>query len=64
MVGRRLDDVEQRLDRMARADEIAEAVTEHARKSRRGILNAWEKIVLGAAAAAGIVNILLNTVHH
>lgn len=64
VVRRRLDEVEAKVERMARADEIAEAVTDHARKSRRGILNAWEKIVLGAAALAGVVNIVLNSLHH
>lgn len=64
MVKRRLDDVESRLDRMARADEIAEAVTQHARKSRRGILTAWQALLVGAAALAGIVNIILNSIHH
>jgi hypothetical protein len=70
MVKRRLDDVEQRLNRMARADEIAEAVTERlaenteqSRKIRRGRLNAWEQIVVGTAAVAGSVSVALQIIH-
>jgi hypothetical protein len=71
MVRRRLDDVEQRIDRMARADEIAEAVTErlaenterHGR-SRRGRLNAWEQIVVGTAAVAGTASVILHRSTH
>lgn len=70
MVERRLDDVEQRLNRMARADEIAEAVTtrlaentEQSKKLRRGRLNAWEQIVVGTAAVAGTVSVALQIAH-
>jgi hypothetical protein len=70
MVRRRLDDVEQSLSRMARADEIAEAVTERlaenteqSRKIRRGRLNAWEQIVVGTAAVAGTVSVALQIIH-
>jgi hypothetical protein len=67
---RRLDEVEQRLNRMARADEIAEAVTtrlaentEATRRMRRGRLNAWEQIVVGTAAVAGTVSVALQVIH-
>jgi hypothetical protein len=66
----RLEGMEQRLNRMARADEIAEAVTarlaentEQSRKIRRGRLNAWEQIVVGTAAVAGTVSVALQIAH-
>jgi anti-sigma-K factor RskA len=59
--------MEQRIDRMARADEIADAVTERlaesaktTRDTRRGRLNFWEKAVLTIAALAGIANVVLQ----
>jgi predicted nucleic acid-binding Zn ribbon protein len=70
VMDRRLDDVEHRLNRMARADEIAEAVTERlaenteqSRKIRRGRLNAWEQVVVGTAAVAGSVSVVLQIIH-
>jgi hypothetical protein len=70
MVNRRLDDVEQRLNRMARADEIAKAVTERlaanteqSRKIRRGRLNAWEQVAVGTAAVVGTASVVLQLIH-
>jgi TATA-binding protein-associated factor Taf7 len=70
MTRRRLDDVEQRLNRMARADEIAEAVTERlaenteqSRKIRRGRLNAWEQVAVGTAAVVGTASVVLQLIH-
>jgi hypothetical protein len=70
VMDRRLDDVEQRLNRMARADEIAEAVTsrlaentEQSRKLRRGRLNAWEQIAVGTAAVVGTASVVLQLIH-
>jgi predicted nucleic acid-binding Zn ribbon protein len=70
VVERRLKDVETQLARMARADEIAEAVTtrlaentEQSKKIRRGRLNAWEQIVVGTAAVAGTVSVALQIIH-
>jgi len=59
----RLDEMELRIERMARADEIAEAIQEHSRGFRRGFLNAWERGLIVAAAVVGAIGVLLQLVH-
>lgn len=55
---RRLAEMEPQLARMARADEIADAVTEHMRSARRGLLTKGEKIggaLVGLSSVAAVV---------
>jgi hypothetical protein len=62
-IDERLDKFEHRLDEMARADDIADAIQEHSRGFRRGFLNAWERGLIVAAAVVGAVGVVLQLWH-
>jgi hypothetical protein len=59
----RLDKLEPQVARMARADEIADAVTEHIRASRRGLLSTGEKVAGLAVGAVALANLIAQFVH-
>ena len=59
----RLTKLEPEVARMAKADEIADAVTEHMQKARRGLLTMGEKlggVLVGVAAVASVIVQLLH----
>ena len=60
---RRLAEVEPQLARMAKADEIADAVTEHMRSARRGLLTTGEKLGGLAVGLAAVVSVVLQLLH-
>jgi hypothetical protein len=63
MVGRRLDDVEQRLNRMARADEIAEAVAAKMSATRRSLFTTGEKLGAFTVGALGVASLISQWLH-
>ena len=59
----RMADIEPQVERMAKADDIADAVTEHIQASRRGLLSTGEKLgglAVGVAAVASVIVQLLG----
>jgi hypothetical protein len=63
VVGRRLDDVEQRLNRMARADEIAEAVAAKMSATRRSLFTTGEKLGAFTVGALGVASLVSQWLH-
>jgi hypothetical protein len=63
VVGRRLDDVEQRLNRMARADEIAEAVAAKMSATRRSLFTTGEKVGAFTVGALGVASLISQWLH-
>lgn len=60
---REVDELKPRVEAMARADEIADAVTAHMRSHRRGLLTTGEKLgglAVGIAAIASVVSQFLH----
>lgn len=60
---KRLGEIEPRVEAMAHADEIADAVTEHMQKARRGLLTTGEKLGGLAVGLAAVVSVVLQLLH-
>ena len=61
---RRLAEMEPRVNALARADEIAEAVTEKMTAARRGLLTTGEKLGGACVGAAAIASVVLQLFGH
>lgn len=61
---RRLDAMEPRLDAIARADEIAEAVQARLQRHRQGLMTAGEKVIAALVGIAAVADFVLRLVQH
>jgi len=59
----KVNELEPQVERMAKADEIADAVTEHMRSARRGLLTTGEKLGGLAVGVAAVVSVVLQLLH-
>lgn len=59
----RLRELEPRVEAMAHADEIADAVTAHIQKARRGLLTTGEKIGGLAVGVAAVASVIVQLLH-
>lgn len=59
----RIAELEPRVEAMAHADEIADAVTEHMQKARHGLLTTGEKLGGLAVGLAAVASVILQFLH-